>query len=137
MLAFTKLVSASSLAQRHRTQLIRLCALVLAFAFTTLVSASFACSAAGQIFSITRFSGDQTRKELTVERIWGQPSLSGSLKAEVEWSPDGKRLSYLETSGRGKDAKTSLWMIDVASGERRGGVGGGEAEQISPPPPAA
>lgn len=102
--------------QRHRSHLIRLCTFALAFA----------CSAAGQ-----------QRRELTVERIWGQPSLSGSLKAEVEWSPDGKRLSYLETSGRGKDARTSLWVMDVASGERRVLVDAEKLEQFPPPPSGA
>ena len=100
-------------AQHYRTQLIRLCAFILAFA----------CSAAGQ-----------QRRALTVERIWGQPSLSGSLKAEVEWSPDGKRLSYLETVGSGKDAKTSLWAVDVASGERRVLVDAEKLEQFPSPP---
>lgn len=101
------------LTQRYRTHLICVSALVLA---------------------LTSTAAGQQRKELTVERIWGQPSLSGSLKAEVEWSPDGKRVSYLETTDRGKDAKTSLMVMDVASGERRVLVDAEKLEQFPSPP---
>jgi len=58
-------------------------------------------------------------KALTVERIYSQPSLSGRLTRGLAWTPDGKGLSYFETKGSGKDAKTELWVIDAASGERR------------------
>src|SRR6266481_9626602 len=58
-------------------------------------------------------------KTLTVERIYSQPSLSGRLTRGLAWTPDGKGLSYFETKGSGKDAKTELWVMDAASGERR------------------
>ncbi len=60
------------------------------------------------------------RKALTVERIYGPgPSLSGSLTQGLQWSPDGKLLSYTQRSGQGREAKTDIWALDVASGERR------------------
>jgi len=59
------------------------------------------------------------RKALTVERIYGSPSLSGALTEGLEWSPDGKLLSYFQRTGQGADARTSLWGLDVASGKRR------------------
>src|SRR5215470_16944469 len=37
--------------------------------------------------------------ELTVERIFHAPSLGGHLHAGLAWAPDGKRLSYVETTG--------------------------------------
>jgi dipeptidyl-peptidase-4 len=58
-------------------------------------------------------------KSLTIERIYSQPSLSGRLTRELAWTPDGKGLSYFETKGSGKEAKTELWVMDAASGERR------------------
>ncbi|MBZ5527774.1 MAG: S9 family peptidase [Acidobacteriia bacterium] len=59
-------------------------------------------------------------KELTVERIWGQPSLSGQLLNGLAWSPDGQRLVYFQKSGAGsKESRTELWVIEAASGERR------------------
>ena len=56
--------------------------------------------------------------ELTVERIFAQPSLSGRLTRGIAWAPDNKRISYFETKGNGKDAKPELWTMDAATGER-------------------
>jgi dipeptidyl-peptidase-4 len=61
----------------------------------------------------------ETPKALTVERIYSRPGLTGSLTRGIAWSPDGKQLSYFETKGAGKEAKTELWVIDAASGERK------------------
>ena len=55
--------------------------------------------------------------QLTVDRIYSQPSLSGRLTRGIAWAPDGKRLTYLDTQGTGKDAKTELWAMDLASGQ--------------------
>ena len=55
---------------------------------------------------------------LTVDRIYGQPSLSGRLTRAVAWTADNKKLSYYETTGSGKNEHTSLWVIDLASGQR-------------------
>jgi len=56
--------------------------------------------------------------ELTVDRIYAQPSLSGRLTRGIAWAPDNKRLSYFEVKGSGKDAKPELWTMDTATGER-------------------
>src|SRR6266850_1255889 len=56
--------------------------------------------------------------ELTVDRIFRAPSLSGHLNAGLTWMPDGKRPSYVETVGTGKDARRELWVVDPATGQR-------------------
>jgi dipeptidyl-peptidase 4 len=71
-------------------------------------------------------------KALTVERIYSQPSLSGRLTPGLAWTPDGKGLSYFETKGSGKDAKTELWVMDAASGGRRLIVAAEKLESILP-----
>src|SRR5215469_9663525 len=53
-------------------------------------------------------------KQLTVERIYNAPSLSGYQLDGIEWSPDGKRVSYFQGDGRGGRA---LWAMDAASGK--------------------
>ncbi|HEV8383865.1 MAG TPA: DPP IV N-terminal domain-containing protein [Candidatus Acidoferrales bacterium] len=75
------------------------------------------------------------RKALTVERIWGpgQPSLSGSLTQGLQWSPDGKLLSYTQRSGQGREAKTDIWVMDVASGERRVLLDSEKIQSLVPP----
>jgi dipeptidyl-peptidase-4 len=59
------------------------------------------------------------RKKLTVEAIYGEPSLSGELTSGLEWKPDGTQLSYFQTSGSGAKATTELWGLDTTAGERR------------------
>jgi dipeptidyl-peptidase 4 len=54
-------------------------------------------------------------KSLTVERIYSAPSLSGSLAQGIEWSPDGNRISFLDSRASGVE----LWTIDLATGERK------------------
>jgi dipeptidyl-peptidase 4 len=72
--------------------------------------------------------------ELTVDRIYSQPSLGGQLTRGIAWSPDGKRLTYLDTKGSGKDAKTELWSLDPATGERSLLISSDKLESIFPAP---
>ncbi len=90
-----------------------------------LLSALVATASAGQ-----ELTG--ARKALTVERIYSQPSLSGRLTRGLTWIPDGKQVSYFETKGSGRDAKTELWAMDAASGERRLLVAADKLEAILP-----
>lgn len=55
---------------------------------------------------------------LTVDRIFTQPSLSGRLNRGIAFSPDNHSLTCFEAIGTGKDAKSDLIAIDVASGNR-------------------
>ncbi len=71
-------------------------------------------------------------KALTIERIYSQPSLSGRLTHGLAWTPDARELSYFETKGTGKEAKTELWVMDAASGERRVLVDAEKLEAVLP-----
>ena len=55
-------------------------------------------------------------KELTVERIFSAPSLSGQITSGIEWTPDGKRISFL---GLSKGGGIELWTMDASTGDRR------------------
>ncbi|MEQ1472662.1 MAG: DPP IV N-terminal domain-containing protein [Candidatus Acidiferrum sp.] len=82
--------------------------------------------------------GTAPAKALTVERIYSTPSLSGSLARGIAWTPDSKRVSFLETKSSAvseskesnensqqpknkakKEAGPDLWIMDATSGERR------------------
>jgi dipeptidyl-peptidase 4 len=54
-------------------------------------------------------------KQLTVERIFSAPSLSGHLARGLEWTPDGRRISFIE--GFGDSAE--LWTMDASTGEKK------------------
>src|SRR5580658_1555731 len=64
-------------------------------------------------------SQTQAGKELTVDRLFRAPSLGGRQTQGIEWAPDGKRFSYLDRQGYGKDAVLQLWTMDAATGERK------------------
>jgi dipeptidyl-peptidase-4 len=74
--------------------------------------------------------------ELTIDRIYGQPGLSGRLTRGIAWSPDGKRLTFLDNKGTGPDAKTELWSLDSATGERSLLISADKLESIFPAPSA-
>jgi dipeptidyl-peptidase 4 len=58
---------------------------------------------------------NSTAKDLTVERIFSAPSLSGNLAEGLEWTPDGKQISYIDDAGDGPE----LWTIDRSTGEKK------------------
>src|SRR3974390_588647 len=67
--------------------------------------------------------------QLTVERIYGQPSLNGRPTRGVAWLPDGKKISFFEPNAQGK---TELWTMDAASGERSPLISADKLESILP-----
>ena len=80
---------------------------------------------------------DAKSGELTVDRIYGSPSLNGRPTRGMAWSPDGKRLTFLDSEGTGKEAKTELWSMDAATGERSLLISSDKLETILPPPAAS
>src|SRR5258707_9682853 len=71
-------------------------------------------------------------KPLTVDHIYSQPGLSGRLTRGIAWTPDSKQLSFFESKGAGKEAKTELWVMDVANGQRRVLVSAAKVESVLP-----
>ena len=57
-------------------------------------------------------------KALTLERLFGEPPLDGTLPREVTWLPGAASFSFLENSGAGKEARTTLVVEDAATGKR-------------------
>ena len=72
--------------------------------------------------------------QLTVDRIYGQPSLSGRLTRGIAWSLDGKKFSFFETAGTGKEAKPALYVMDVATGQRSLLIAADKLESVLPAP---
>src|ERR1700719_442134 len=74
-------------------------------------------------------------KALTVERIYSQPGLSGQLTRGIAWTPDAKQISFFKTEGAGREAKTELWVMDVATGQRRALLSAEKLESLLPADP--
>jgi len=68
-------------------------------------------------------------KSLTVERIYGAPSLSGRTTPGIEWAPDSKRISYLQRD----NGSVEMWTMDAATGERKVLVKGSVLEEAMRP----
>jgi dipeptidyl-peptidase-4 len=71
-------------------------------------------------------------KPLTVDRIYSAPSLSGQLTRGIEWTPDSRQISFFDNKGTGKEGRTELWALDVASGQRRVLVSAEKLESVLP-----
>jgi len=101
------------------------------FAFTQvlLAASAFSVSFAPSVAAQTSGGGP---KELTVDRIYSQPSLSGRLTRGLAWTPDGKRLSFFESKGSEKEAKAELWTMDAATGEKRLLISAEKLEALMP-----
>jgi dipeptidyl-peptidase 4 len=72
-------------------------------------------------------------KELTLDRLFSPPFLGGRATQGIEWAPDGKRFSYLERKGAGRDAVLELWTMDAATGERKILVNGETLKSVTQP----
>ena len=57
------------------------------------------------------------QKPLTLERLYASPSLSGPTPSGVQYSPDGKRVTFLKAR-ENEAARFDLWQFDVATGEQ-------------------
>ncbi|MBP1620906.1 MAG: hypothetical protein H6Q02_1673, partial [Acidobacteria bacterium] len=67
------------------------------------------------LLAVPVVAGDEP---LTLERAFGQPPLGGRVPTEYTWLPGGAAFSYLESIGQGRDARTTMWLEEAASGKR-------------------
>jgi dipeptidyl-peptidase 4 len=54
-------------------------------------------------------------KELTIERLYASPSLSGPAPTGVKYSPDGSRVTFLKAR-EDDSSRYDLWQFDVETG---------------------
>ena len=80
-----------------------------------IVPAILAIALAVASISAPALAKPRPSKSLTVERIYGGPSLGGYLTRGIEWTPDAKRISYLERAG----SRAEMWTMDAAKGDRK------------------
>ena len=80
------------------------------FHFCVLAVAIFAFAAASPAIA-----QESSGKELTVDRIFSAPSLSGHLAHGLEWTPDAKQISFIQNTGEGPE----LWTMDAATGQKK------------------
>jgi dipeptidyl-peptidase-4 len=69
--------------------------------------------------------------QLTVREIFGPSALEPPLVGEPAWSPDGKTLSYFQSTPLGRE----LWAVDAKTGQRRRLIGAATLTQLLDPWP--
>lgn len=52
---------------------------------------------------------------LTVERLFANPPLSGTLPSQLKWAPDGSYIAYLKAAEDDRE-RLDLWRVDPISG---------------------
>jgi dipeptidyl-peptidase-4 len=67
------------------------------------------------IFLMTCAFAVVTAQELTIQSIYAPAGLNGRVPDTIEWSPDGKKVSYFLHQEQGE--KADLYYIDVTSGK--------------------
>jgi dipeptidyl-peptidase-4 len=72
--------------------------------------------------------------ELSVDRIYSEPSLSGHLTTGIAWAPDGKQVSYFKDvrGADGKGSRKELWVMDAGSGASQVLVSAEKLEGVLP-----
>jgi dipeptidyl-peptidase 4 len=63
------------------------------------------------------WSQSSPTKPLTIEEIFAPGGLAGRGPEDMEWSPDGTKLSYVQRNDEGEQGE--LWYVDAATGEKR------------------
>ncbi len=67
-------------------------------------------------------------KPLTIEAIFSPDGLGGRGPENIEWSPDGSKLTYVERNGD----KGELWYMDAATGEKKVLVSAAKLAALAP-----
>jgi dipeptidyl-peptidase-4 len=56
-------------------------------------------------------------KTLTIESIFAEGGITGRAPEAVQWSPDGKKLAFVQRDDAGEHGE--LWYVDAATGEKK------------------
>lgn len=57
------------------------------------------------------------KQPLTIEAIFADGGITGRAPEAVQWSPDGKKLTFVKRDDSGEHGE--LWYVDTATGERK------------------
>ena len=70
------------------------------------------------------------RKTLTIEAIFAEGGITGREPENIQWSPDGSKLSFIQRDDAGEHGE--LWYVDVATGEKKVLVSEAKLATLSP-----
>ena len=82
------------------------------------------------VFSAVQSPGQQGVKPLTIEQIFSPGGITGRGPENIEWSPDGTKLSFVQRDEKGEQGE--LWYVDVANGEKKVLVSAAKLASLAP-----
>jgi dipeptidyl-peptidase-4 len=74
--------------------------------------------------------GQQGVKPLTIEQIFTPGAITGHGPENIEWSPDGTKLSFVQRDEKGDQGE--LWYVDAATGEKKVLVSAAKLASLAP-----
>ena len=69
-------------------------------------------------------------KPLTIEAIFAPGGLTGRGPENVEWSPDGSKLTFVQRDDKGENGE--LWFVDAGTGEKKVLVSAAKLASLAP-----
>jgi dipeptidyl-peptidase 4 len=70
-------------------------------------------------------------QQLTIEEIFAEGGVTGRAPSNVEWSPDGKKVSFVQRDASGEHG--ALWYVDSATGKKAILVAEEKLATLAPP----
>jgi dipeptidyl-peptidase 4 len=82
------------------------------------------------VFSVAPSAGQQGVKPLTIEQIFSPGGITGRGPENIEWSPDGTKLSFVQRDDKGEQGE--LWYVDAVGGEKKVLVSAAKLASLAP-----
>jgi dipeptidyl-peptidase-4 len=83
------------------------------------------------VLLLSSFALSQAGKQLTIENIFAEGSITGRAPETIKWSPDGKKVSFIQRDDSGEHG--ALWYVDVATGNKAVLVAEEKLQELQPP----
>ncbi len=93
--------------------------------------AAVSCVVALAIFAVPQGLPSPDSQQLTIEKIFAEGGVTGRAPSSMEWSPDGKKVSFVQRDASGEHG--ALWYVDAATGKKATLVAEEKLATLAPP----
>jgi WD40 repeat protein len=77
------------------------------------------------------YGQSSSRKQLSIEAVFGPGSITGLAPEGLHWAPDQKSFSYIQRDDSGEHGQ--LWLVNAASGEKKVLLSDEKLARLAPP----
>jgi len=83
------------------------------------------------VFAAAQAQPTTASQQLTIEKIFAEGGLTGRAHTNIEWSPDGKKVSFVQRDASGEHG--ALWYVDASTGKKAILVAEEKLATLAPP----